>query len=325
MNVGLKVLQYAVVLMVVLTLNFFLPRFMPGDPLAYLTSDPSVDVPVVLTPEAREELLDYYGLDKPLSAQYRDYLGDVARGDLGWSIYYNDPVSSVLLGRLKWTLLLVGTAALIYVSLGMALGVVSAWKRNSKTDTGLLVSLLSLGSWPSFFLGMLLIIVFSAWLGILPMSGATSRLSGYVGIGAAWDVLRHLILPATTLVLTHMAGVYLLMRNSMLNVLGADYILAARAKGLSERAIMFKHAMPNALLPMITMIALTVSFLIMGTIFVETVFAYPGMGRLIYDAATLRDYPLLQGAFLLLTLIVIVANLVADLVYVRFDPRVRRQ
>ena len=116
-----------------------------------------------------------------------------------------------------------------------------------------------------------------------------------------------------------------MMRNSMLNVLGADYIVAARAKGLRERTIMFKHAMPNALLPMITMIALTLGFLIMGTIFVETVFAYPGMGRLVYDAATVRDYPLLQGAFLLLTLIVIAANLVADLVYVRFDPRIRRQ
>jgi peptide/nickel transport system permease protein len=326
MSLTVKSAHYLGALLIVLALNFFLPRFMPGDPLAYVTGDPSVDMPVVMADETREKLIAYYGLDSSVGQQLGHYVASLARGDLGWSISFNAPVSEVLVGHLKWTLLLVGTATVIYVALGVTLGAVSAWKRNSKTDTTLLVSLISLGSLPSFFLGMLLILVFSARLGILPMSGAETRwLEHPTVLGHALDIGRHLILPATALVLAHLSGVYLLTRNSVLNVLGENYILAARAKGLSERHVMFRHVLRNALLPVVTMVALSVGFMVMGAIFVEIVFAYPGMGRLLYEGTVARDYPLIQGAFLVMTALVIGANLGADMLYSRLDPRVRRQ
>ena len=321
----MRVAQYLLTAFIVLSLNFFLPRMMPGDPLSYLVGDPSTDMPMLLTEEMREKLLAYYDLDKPLNEQYTDYLSNLAHGNLGWSIYYNAPVSSVLLGRFKWTLLLVGTATVVYLALGILLGALSAWRRGTKTDIGLLISVFSLGSWPPFFLAMLLIILFSVKLGAFPIGGAESPTGSHAnGLERAIEVMYHLILPSLALVLTHLSGVYFLMRNSMLSVLGEDYIRTAKAKGLRERDILLRHALPNALLPIVTMIAMRLGFSIMGTMFVEVVFAYPGMGSLIYQACMTRDYPLLQGAFLLIMVFVMFFNLAADLLYARLDPRVRR-
>jgi len=319
-----KITGYVAIILVVLSFNFFLPRLMPGDPLSFLTGAPGMDMPIVLDEEMRAELLAYYGLDKPLLQQFADYMLNLLHGDLGWSIYYNAPVSGILIGRLKWTLLLVGTSTALYMVLGILLGAISAWKRGGKRDVGLLVSLLSIGSFPPFFLGMLFIILFGVKLNLFPVFGAQTPFMGYSSpFEEAIDILYHLFLPATTLVISHIGGVYLLMRNSMLNVIGEDYILTARAKGLAEWYIMHKHAMKNALLPITTMIALRTGFMIGGTILVETVFAYPGVGRLLFDAVTYRDYPLLQGAFLIITLVIITANFAADMVYVRLDPRLR--
>lgn len=321
----MRVAQYLLTMFIVLSLNFFLPRMIPGDPLSYLTGDPTADMPVAISEEVREKLLAYYGLDEPLARQYTDYLINLAHGNLGWSIYYNAPVSSVLLGRLKWTLLLMGTATVIYVALGILLGALSAWKRGTRTDIGLLLSVFSLGSWPPFFLAMLLIVFLSLKLGAFPIGGARSPTGSQAsGLKQVLEVMYHLFLPCLTLVLTHLSGVYLLVRNSMLHVLGEDYIRTARAKGVKERDVLLRHALPNALLPIVTMIAMRLGFLIMGTMFVEVVFAYPGMGSLIYQACTVRDYPLLQGAFLLIMLFVMFFNLGADLLYASLDPRVRR-
>ncbi len=324
-NSGTKIAQYLITILVLLSLNFFLPRMMPGDPLSYLLGDPSADAPMLLTEEMRANLLAYYGLDKPLAAQYWDYLSGLVRGDLGWSIYYNAPVGSVILGRLKWTLFLGGTAAVIYIALGIALGAVSAWRRGSKTDIGLLVSIFSLGSWPPFFLGMLLIIFFSVELGLFPIGGAQSAETARLGgLEQAGDVLHHWSLPCLTLVLTHLPGIYLLTRNSMLSVLGEDYVRTARSKGIVESLVLLRHALPNALLPIVTTVAMRFGFMIMGTMFVEVVFAYPGMGALIYEASAARDYPLLQGVFLVAMAFVLVLNLMADVLYGWLDPRVRR-
>ena len=321
----MRVAQYLITMFIVLSLTFFLPRLMPGDPLSYLTGDPMADMPVAISEEMRERLLAYYGLDQPLVKQYRDYLVNLAHGNLGWSIYYNAPVSSVLLGRLKWTLLLVGTATVVYVALGILLGALSAWRRGTRTDIGLLISVFSFGSWPPFFLAMLLIILFSVKLGVFPIGGAKSPTGSHAnGLERTIEVMYHLILPSLALVLTHLSGVYFLMRNSMLSVMGEDYIRTARAKGLRDRDVLLRHALPNALLPIVTMIAMRLGFLIMGTMFVEVVFAYPGMGSLIYQACMTRDYPLLQGAFLLIMVFVMFFNLAADLLYARLDPRVRR-
>ena len=319
-----KITGYIAIILLVLSFNFFLPRLMPGDPLSFLTGAPGMDMPIVLDEAMRAELLAYYGLDKPLMQQFADYVFNLLHGDLGWSIYFNAPVTGILVGRLKWTLLLVGTATALYMVLGILLGAISAWDRGGKRDVGLLVSLLSIGSFPPFFLGLLFIILFSVKLNLFPAFGAQTPFMGYSSpFEEAIDILYHLFLPATTLVISHIGGVYLLMRNSMLNVIGEDYILTARAKGLAEGYIMRKHAMKNALLPITTMIALRTGFMIGGTILVETVFAYPGVGRLLFDAVTYRDYPLLQGAFLIITLVIITANFAADMVYVRLDPRLR--
>ena len=324
-NRGAKIVQYLITIIVLLTLNFFLPRMMPGDPLSYLLGDPGADAPMLLTEEMRANLREYYGLDKPLIGQYWDYVSGLARGDLGWSIYYNASVASVIVGRLKWTLLLGGTAALIYTALGIALGAVSAWRRGSKVDIGLLLTVFSLGSWPPFFLGMVFIVFFSYRWGMFPIGGAQSaeaaRLGGLV---QAQDVAYHGVLPGLTLVLTYLPGIYLITRNSMLSVLGGDYVRTARSKGILESLVLLRHALPNALLPILTTVAMRFGFMIMGTMFVEVVFAYPGMGTLIYEAGAARDYPLLQGAFLVTMVFVLALNLAADLVYGWLDPRVGR-
>mgnify|MGYP001116261244 CR=1 FL=1 len=324
-NSGTKIVQYLITVLILLTLNFFLPRMMPGDPLSYLLGDPGADAPMLLTEEMRANLLESYGLGKPLLAQYWDYLSGLARGDLGWSIYYNAPVGSVILGRMKWTLILGGTAAFFYVTLGIALGAISAWRRGSKADVGLLLMVFSLGSWPPFFLGMVLIVFFSYQWGLFPIGGAQSAEAARVGgLVQIRNVAHHWVLPGLTLVLTYLPGVYLITRNSMLNVLGEDYVRTARSKGILEPLVLLRHALPNALLPIVTTIAMRFGFMIMGTMFVEVVFAYPGMGTLIYEAGAARDYPLLQGAFLVTMVFVLALNLAADQLYGWLDPRVGR-
>ncbi|NOQ29150.1 MAG: ABC transporter permease subunit, partial [Methanosarcinales archaeon] len=205
-----KLAYYLVILFIILSINFSLPRAMPGDALSYLT-DPGADIPVRMTEEKREILLAYYGLDKPLSEQYITYMVGIIRGDLGWSIYYSAPVLEVILGRLKWTLILVGTSTTIYITLGILLGATSAWARGSKKDMGLLISIISISSFPSFFLGILLAIIFGIKLDIFPISGAQTAFATYSSpLEEIFDILHHLVLPAATLVLSHIGGTYFL-------------------------------------------------------------------------------------------------------------------
>ena len=299
---------------------------MPGGPLAYLTGDPTVEMPTRMTEEKKEILLEYYGLDKPLSEQYINYIVGLIHGDFGWSIYYNAPVREVILGKLKWTLLLVGTAIAIYTPLGILLGAESAWARGKKKDIRLFVSILTISSFPAFFIGILFLIFFALKLDIFPLCGAITPYATYSSpLEKILDILHHLILPAATLVIAHVGGTYLLMRNSMLGVLGEDYILTARAKGLNERYILYKHALRNALLPIVTMTAMSAGFMIMGTMLVETVFTYPGIGSLLYYAIIFRDYPLMQGILIFTIIAIVGANFIADMIYVRLDPRVKHE
>jgi peptide/nickel transport system permease protein len=314
--------QYLATILVVLSLNFFLPRMIPGNPLAQLDNPQAMPVP--LSAEQRDAVMAYYGLDKPLAAQYGDYLAALARGDLGWSISYKAPVVQVLAARLRWTLLLVGVATALYVTLGLVLGAVSAWRRGSALDSGLLAATLGLGSFPSYVLAMLLIVAFAVKLRALPLGGARSAAS----LGAAWhvqalDVARHMVLPVAALVLTSLADVYYLTRGALVQVLGDPYITVARAKGLTERHLLFRHALPNALLPVLSLVAVRLGHVVMGAMMVEVAFAYPGMGAAIVEASVSRDYPLLQGAFLVTMLSVLGANLLADLLYSALDPRLR--
>lgn len=318
-----KIAQFLLTVWFVLTLNFMLPRLMPGTPLADLDSPQGSPIP--LSQEARERILAYYGLDRPLPAQYWDYVQGLLRGDLGWSIYYHAPVSQVLAGRLRWTFGLVGVATLLYLGLGIVLGAVSAWHRGSALDRGLLLSTFTTGAFPAFFLAMVLIVIFGVRLKWLPLGGAQS----VTHLQAPWplraaDMARHMVLPVLALLLTNLSDVYYLTRNSLGQVLGESYIMAARAKGLHERALLFRHALPNALLPVVTLATLRLGSIVMGTMLVEVTFAYPGIGFAIYEASIARDYPLLQGAFLVTMLSIMAVNLLADGLYGILDPRLRR-
>ena len=318
----IKVGQYVATILIVLSLNFFLPRMMPGNPLAQL-DDPEA-LPMPLSAEQREAVMAYYGLHEPLARQYVCYLEALARGDLGWSISYKAPVVQVLAARLRWTLLLVGVATVLYVGLGLVLGAVSAWRRGSALDSGLLAVMLGLGSFPPYVLAMLLIVLLAARLHLLPLGGARSAQL----LAAPWpvqalDIAQHMVLPVTALVLTGVADIYYLTRNSLVQVLGDAYITVARAKGLRERYILFRHALPNALLPVVSLIGMRLGHGVMGAMMVEVAFAYPGMGAMIVEASVSRDYPLLQGAFLVTMVAVMGANMVADVLYRVLDPRMR--
>ena len=301
-----RVGQYALVLWIALTLNFALPRLAPGDPLRYVVGDEAN----VLSSAQRSRLLAEFGLDRPVLEQYGSYVADLFRGDLGVSVRFGRPVGEVLADRLPWTVLLVLPAVVLSSLAGTALGALAAWRRGHAPDVGLLVGMLVLDSLPGFWVGMLLIAVFAVQLGWLPAFGA--------------EVGRRLVLPVATITLATLGGTCLLARAAMLTTLGEDYVRMAEAKGLREREVLLRHALRNALLPVYTNVALRLGALASGAVVVETVFSYPGLGRLIYESVLARDYPLLQGAFLLISVGVIAANLAADLTYPLLDPRARR-
>lgn len=312
--------SYALVVFFLLTLNFFLPRALPGEPIAAL-SDPRSET-YVSRDSTRAALERYYGLDRPLIEQYGDYVAGLARGDLGSSIQYNAPVARVISDHLGWTLLLVGTALVLATAIGMLGGVQSGWRRGRAADLGLLGAFLAIDTLPVFFVASAAAYVLSVKLGWFPLSGARTPFADYGPLGEIADVARHLVLPMTVLALQFLTYQFLMMRSSMVGELGSEYLLLGRAKGLSDRVLKYRYAARNALLPSITVAGLQMGFAITAAIFVETVFAYPGVGRLMFEAVANRDYPTMQGCFLVLTLIVVTANLLADLAYRRLDPRV---
>jgi len=316
-----------VTIFVVITFNFFLFRVLPGDPTKAGTHDPR------LTPETQAALNERFGLDKPLflnlegggllDSQYFIYLGSVLHGDLGVSYQYRDtPVTELLGDALVNTLWLVLPAQFLSIVFGLILGVLAAWRRRTAIDFAALGSALLLWSLPTFFLGVVLLFFGSRWLG-LPTGGKATVGAEYATFWeAASDYLSHLLLPTLTLTLTLFAEYLLVMRSSVLDVFSEDYILTAKAKGLSTFRIIKNHALGNAMLPMVTLIALSFGFIVAGAIQTETVFSWPGLGLLTVNAVSQRDYPVLQGTFLLLAVSVVVANLIADLVYGWLDPRV---
>lgn len=315
-----KGLQYLLVLVVVVSINFLLPRLMPGNPIEMLGGEGVW----LLSQADREAIAEKHGLAGSLGQQYLRYLSNLVRGDLGYSYNWSQPVSQMIAKRLPWTLLLTGTALILSTVFGVLLGTFASWRRGKKSDVISISASMAVSSMPSFWLGMVLVAVFAVQLRILPIFGARSPWDDFTGFRLVLDVLEHLILPVTSLVLLTLASNFLLMRYSMLDVLGSDYVFMARSKGLRKRAIVYKHAMRNALLPVATAFMLNVGFMFSGAIVTETVFAYPGIGRLMYEAALARDYPLLQGTFLIISITVIGANIISDLIYPFLDPRVRR-
>lgn len=312
-------LQYAAVLFAAVCLNFALPRLAPGDVVDYLFPPEQSGS---LSPEERAQVLDQFGLDQPVPVQFGNYLAGLARGDLLYSVRYGTPVLDLLVDRLGWTLLLVGCALVLATLIGTLLGFRSAWRRGTAGDVGVLSAAMLVDSMPPFFVGMLLILVFSVQLGWLPTFGA--QISGDAeGLAFLAEVGERLVLPLGTLVLASIGPVYLVARSALVTELQEDYVLMAEAKGLPARGVR-RHAQRNALLPVSTVTMIGLGTLVGGAAVVETVFSYPGLGRLIYESVLARDYPVLQGAFLLLAVAVILANLVNDLIYPLLDPRVRR-
>ncbi len=299
---------------VAITLNFILFRAAPGNAISNLSRVPHA------SPALRHALEHEFGLDKSKWQQYWLYLDQLVHGNMGISFADQQPVSHDLAVALGNTvpMVLLGTA--IAVLLGVVTGTLAAWRRGGATDHVNTNLAIAFYSFPTQWLGLMLLILFA---GVLPTSGMTDEFL----INPSWwahteDVLKHMILPATTLALTLYGQYTLVARSSMLETLSEDYVLTARAKGLPNRTVVRRHAFRNALLPTTTMVALSLGFVVGGAILIETVFSWPGIGRAVYQAVIQRDYPMLQGAFLVLTVSVVFFNLVADLLYFRLDPRV---
>ncbi len=308
---------YLIAVAAALALNFILPRLAPGDPVDYLAPPESG----VITAADRDAILERFDLDGSIAEQFNRYLLNLSQGDLGVSIRDGRSVSTVVGERLGWSLLLVGTSVVVSTGLGVILGFASAWRRGSNRDIGLLAGVLAVDALPAFFVGLMLLLVFSVTFGWFPVYGA-SAVTGLSGLEWAADVARRLVLPATTLTLAGLASVFVVARSAMISELSQDYVYMARAKGLDEGAVR-GHAAGNALIPVSTVALLGFSTLVGAATVVETVFSYPGLGSLAFAAVRARDYPVLQAVFLLLSLIAIAANLIADLLYPYLDPRVR--
>ncbi len=312
--------QYALVLFAAISLNFALPRLAPGDPIDYLLPPEQSGT---LTPEQRAKVLSQFGLDEPVATQFGDYLSGLSRGDLLFSVRYGRPVRELLAERLGWSALLVGGAVVLSTLIGTVLGFRSAWRRGTARDAGTLSGVMFIDSLPPFFVGMLLILVFSVQLELLPIFGALPTVDA-AGLDLVVEVARRLVLPLTTLTLAYLGPIYLVARSALVSELQEDYVLMAEAKGLTDRQVR-RHAERNALLPVSTVTLIGLGALVGGAAVVETVFSYPGLGRLIYESVLARDYPALQGVFLLLAVSVILANFANDLLYPVLDPRVRRR
>jgi peptide/nickel transport system permease protein len=313
-----KLLYAFITVCVVLVFNYWLFRVMPGDPLSSIMRNPRA------TDEMIEAMRALYGLDEPWYVQFGIYIRDLLHGDLGTSFSFKAPVSQVIGQRILPTVLMLGLAEALAIVSGILFGVVAAWKRGTKLDLGLLGFSLVTYAMPTFWLGMIMIAAFCVNLQIFPTGGMVTPGVDWGSAGARFaDIARHLVLPTVTMAVLLIGEYALTMRNTLIDVLSEDYITTARAKGFSERYILMKHAVPNAMLPMVTIIAINLGLVIAGAIQIETVFSWPGLGNLMYDAIRSDDYPLLQGIFLFVTISVIAANFVADAVYRLVDPRVR--
>lgn len=310
---------YLATVFALVTFNFAIPRLMPGDPVDALFASGSPNY--VVNEETRAGLLAYYDLDKPLVRQYVEYLSDLARGDLGRSIFNNTPVRRDLGGKIGWSALLVVSGTLVSIVIAIPLGVHSGWKRGRRVDRGLLAFFLAYQNLPIFVLGSAAFLLLTVQLGLFPYGGGATDFNDYTGLAKALDVGRHLALPAFMLGLDAATYQYLVMRSSMVGELGADYLLGGRAKGLRERRLKYGYAGRNALLPVVSVIGLQFSLAITSVIFIERIFSYPGVGSYMFQSISIRDYPAMQGAFLVLTLMVVTTNLVVDLLYRRLDPR----
>lgn len=313
-----RLVQMGITLYVLTTILFFMFRLLPGDPT-------TMYIDAALPPESQEAILQQFGLDKPLGYQYVIYLFNVIRGKFGTSFYYHAPVSEIIPPRLLSTVLLMGSTIVLAFVFGVTFGTILAWKRGTRFEVGSLVTALTLRSAPQFWTGLMALIVFSYALKWFPIGGMHTPGQQFASMFAKYfnlDFLHHLILPSLVAAAYYMASPMLIMRNSMLEVMGEDFIEMAKAKGLRERTVVFKHAMRNALLPVVTVLTLMIGFAVGGQVLIETVFRWPGMGREMVLAIQRHDFPMAQASFFMLGVLVIGLNFITDLLYGYLDPRV---
>jgi peptide/nickel transport system permease protein len=321
-----RLLQAIPLLIGILTLVFVLMQLAPGDPTAMYVHP---NVP----PEVLEQMRQNWGLDQPIHVQYWRWMKSFLSGDFGYSLTQHRPITAIFRDRIPNTLVLSGVSLILIFSIGIAVGIVQAVRQYSLLDNALTFSALFIYSMPSFWLALMLILIFSYklhdvawwpdWL-TFPATGVTSVSYDSFGFwGRLSDRLHHLVLPSIALGVSSAAAVARYMRSSMLEVIRQDYIRTARAKGLPERTVILKHALKNALLPIITLLGLYLPFLLSGAVLVEHVFAWPGMGKTIVDAIYQRDYPLVMATSFLFAVMVVIGNLIADVLYAMIDPRIR--
>lgn len=303
--------RYAIAIVIIFTLNFVIPRAMPGDPLTNLLGED-----VTLTDSSVKELKSEMGLDKPLFDQYLDYWRGILHLDLGYSFHRHCPVAEIIAARMKWTLILAVPSLLAGGILGTILGALAGWRNANGRQRASTAFFLAIYCTPPYFLCLLALYLFSFKLDLFP-------LKGFYTTGSPADIVYHLFLPVLAMTLFTLSRNFMIMRGSVLQEKSSLYAAFARAKGLYDTEILFRHVFKNAILPIITLLAMDFGFILSGALFVEIVFSMNGMGNLIYDALLSRDYPVLQGSFLIITLMVVSANLLADILYSRLDPRVR--
>jgi len=312
-----RLLQAIPILLAIVVINFLLLKLAPGDAVDVMAGEAGS-----ATPEYMAQLRAQFGLDQPLPVQLVNYVAKLAQGDFGWSFRHERPVIDLILDRLGPTLLLMGATIVLAVGVGSVLGLLAATGLNGWRDS--IISVLALVSYatPLFWVGLMLILVFSVNLGWFPTSGMETIAAFNTGWDRVLDIAHHLVLPALTLSLFYLALYTRLMRASMLEQQGMDYVTTARAKGLTERRIVWRHVLRNALLPVVTMAGVQVSSLIGGSVIVETVFGWPGLGQLAFESLFARDLNLLLGIFLLSAVLVLVVNLAVDILYTLLDPRI---
>lgn len=314
-----RLLQAAVIVAIVAAITFALIHLAPGDPFSAILDNPNVSEKVRATLRAQ------YGLDRPLAEQFVRYIGALAHGELGWSFSHDRPVLEVLTSALPNTLLLMSVALVGSFALGILLALIQVARRGSAIDHTISGITLLFFSMPDFWLGILALLAFTYWIPIFPIGGAVDPvMHEFLGLGGRIaDRLRHLALPALTLTVLAAAGVARFQRAALLDVLPADYIRTARLKGLTERQILRRHALRNALLPIITLVGLSFPALLTGAFFIEKIFAWPGMGYAVVNAIGARDYPLVVGGVIIGSIMVTLGSLIADLLYAWADPRLR--
>lgn len=314
---------YFAAFLVAATFNFLIPRMMPGDPVEMMFAQAGS----TLAPEAMSALRATFGfVEGPLWEQYLVYLKSLFTGDLGMSVFFYPQQVSDVLGRAAlWTIFLVGTSTVISFGLGSVLGIIAAWYRGGRFDSIVSPLALVMQSIPAVILSILALFMFSIWLGWFPTGRAYGlEYEPSLNIDFIASVLYHAVLPIATLVMVQLGSFLVTIRNNMINLLGEDYITMGRAKGLKDSRVMFGYGARNALLPSITSLAMAFGFVIAGSLITEVVFNYPGLGKILFDGINARDYPLIQGQLILVTLATLTFNFIADVIYVLLDPRLRR-